>query len=323
MPLYVLGLMGVTRRLRVFDDPSLQIWFVIAAHRRGPDPARHPRLPDPDRRQHPATASSCATSPAIPGTAARSNGRPPRRRRTTTSPSRRSSTTRRLVGHEEARLSAPARRASGRSTCRSNTGTGVILAGFATALGFALIWYIWWLAALSFVALLAVGDRSHLQLSTATSTSRPTRSSRTEDARTKLLAGARVDDCRLSIPRRTGEPGLLPRRTSTTHPEGCSTMLGFWIYLMSDCLIFAMPVRHLRRARRQLRRRPGAEGSVRAAAGRGQHLDAAALLDHLWLRHAGDAAGQVAPDADLAGVTGLFGARLHRHRALRVRPHDP
>ncbi len=30
-PLYVLGLMGVTRRLRHFDDPSLQIWFVIAA----------------------------------------------------------------------------------------------------------------------------------------------------------------------------------------------------------------------------------------------------------------------------------------------------
>jgi cytochrome o ubiquinol oxidase subunit 3 len=24
------------------------------------------------------------------------------------------------------------------------------------------------------------------------------------------------------------------------HPEGSSTMLGFWIYLMSDCLIFAM-----------------------------------------------------------------------------------
>jgi cytochrome o ubiquinol oxidase subunit 1 len=30
-PLYVLGLMGVTRRLRHFDDPSLQIWFLIAA----------------------------------------------------------------------------------------------------------------------------------------------------------------------------------------------------------------------------------------------------------------------------------------------------
>ena len=30
MPLYVLGLMGVTRRLNHFEDPSLQIWFVIA-----------------------------------------------------------------------------------------------------------------------------------------------------------------------------------------------------------------------------------------------------------------------------------------------------
>lgn len=31
MPLYVLGLMGVTRRMNRFEDPSLQIWFVIAA----------------------------------------------------------------------------------------------------------------------------------------------------------------------------------------------------------------------------------------------------------------------------------------------------
>ena len=31
MPLYVLGLMGVTRRVSHFEDPSLQIWFVIAA----------------------------------------------------------------------------------------------------------------------------------------------------------------------------------------------------------------------------------------------------------------------------------------------------
>ncbi|MBB3407038.1 cytochrome o ubiquinol oxidase subunit 1 [Rhizobium sp. BK316] len=31
MPLYVLGLMGVTRRMSQFDDPSLQIWFIIAA----------------------------------------------------------------------------------------------------------------------------------------------------------------------------------------------------------------------------------------------------------------------------------------------------
>jgi cytochrome o ubiquinol oxidase subunit 1 len=38
----------------------------------------------------------------------------------------------------------------------SNTGTGIILAGLSTALAFALIWYMWWLAALSFVGLLAV-----------------------------------------------------------------------------------------------------------------------------------------------------------------------
>jgi cytochrome o ubiquinol oxidase subunit I len=31
MPLYVLGLMGVTRRMSHFEDPSLHIWFIIAA----------------------------------------------------------------------------------------------------------------------------------------------------------------------------------------------------------------------------------------------------------------------------------------------------
>jgi len=31
MPLYILGLMGVTRRLSHFDDPSLRIWFEVAA----------------------------------------------------------------------------------------------------------------------------------------------------------------------------------------------------------------------------------------------------------------------------------------------------
>ncbi|MES2113789.1 MAG: cytochrome o ubiquinol oxidase subunit I [Pseudomonadota bacterium] len=31
MPLYVLGLMGVTRRMSHFEDPSLHIWFIVAA----------------------------------------------------------------------------------------------------------------------------------------------------------------------------------------------------------------------------------------------------------------------------------------------------
>ena len=37
-----------------------------------------------------------------------------------------------------------------------NTGTGVILSGLALALGFGMVWYMWWLAALSFAGLLAV-----------------------------------------------------------------------------------------------------------------------------------------------------------------------
>ena len=35
----------------------------------------------------------------------------------------------------------------------SNTGTGVVLAGLSLVCGFALIWYMWWLAILSFVGL--------------------------------------------------------------------------------------------------------------------------------------------------------------------------
>jgi cytochrome o ubiquinol oxidase subunit 1 len=37
-----------------------------------------------------------------------------------------------------------------------NTGAGVILSAIAMVLGFAMIWYIWWLAALSFAALFVV-----------------------------------------------------------------------------------------------------------------------------------------------------------------------
>jgi len=37
-----------------------------------------------------------------------------------------------------------------------NTGSGVILAGLALVLGFAMVWYMWWLAAISFAGLLVV-----------------------------------------------------------------------------------------------------------------------------------------------------------------------
>ncbi len=38
----------------------------------------------------------------------------------------------------------------------SNTGAGIFLAALSTIFGFAMIWYMWWLAVLSFVALIAV-----------------------------------------------------------------------------------------------------------------------------------------------------------------------
>ncbi|MEP7316556.1 MAG: cytochrome o ubiquinol oxidase subunit I, partial [Sphingomicrobium sp.] len=37
-----------------------------------------------------------------------------------------------------------------------NTGTGVILSGLAAVMGFAMIWYIWWLAAVALIGLFVV-----------------------------------------------------------------------------------------------------------------------------------------------------------------------
>jgi cytochrome o ubiquinol oxidase subunit 1 len=68
-----------------------------------------------------------------------------------------------------------------------NTGAGVIIAGLATLCGFALIWHVWWLAALSFVGVIASVithsfnyDRDfHIPAETVL---------REEDSRSKLLA---------------------------------------------------------------------------------------------------------------------------------------
>ncbi len=153
MPLYILGLMGVTRRMRVFDDPSLQIWFVIAAFGaflillgiaaflvqiyisiRNREALRD-TTGDPwhGRTLEWATSSpppdyNFAFTPVVHDLDAwwdmktRGYERP-------------------LQGFRAIHMP-------------SNTGAGVILAGLSTVLGFALIWHIWWLVALSFAALL-------------------------------------------------------------------------------------------------------------------------------------------------------------------------
>jgi cytochrome o ubiquinol oxidase subunit 1 len=68
-----------------------------------------------------------------------------------------------------------------------NTGTGVILSALSVVCGFAMIWYIWWLAALSFIAVLAVaiGHTFNYHRDYHVPADEVVR---TEDARTHLLA---------------------------------------------------------------------------------------------------------------------------------------
>ena len=154
MPLYVLGFMGVTRRLRHFDDPSLQIWTVIAAfgavlilcgilsflvqlyvsiRNRA---ALRDVTGDPwqGRTLEWSTSSppppyNFAFTPRVHNLDAwwdmKSHGyhRP-------------------LEGFKPIHMP-------------KNTGAGVVLAALSVVFGFAMVWYIWWLAALSFAALVA------------------------------------------------------------------------------------------------------------------------------------------------------------------------
>jgi cytochrome o ubiquinol oxidase subunit 1 len=69
-----------------------------------------------------------------------------------------------------------------------NTGVGLILAACATACGIALIWYMWWLVVVSFVALLVIAIGHTFNYSRGSSI--PGEQVReTETARTQLLAG--------------------------------------------------------------------------------------------------------------------------------------
>ncbi len=89
MPLYVLGLMGVTRRMSHFDDPSLQIWFQIAAFGALLIALGIGCFLIQLVVSFCTPRAAARLRPATRGTAARWNGRPRRRRRTTTSRSRR------------------------------------------------------------------------------------------------------------------------------------------------------------------------------------------------------------------------------------------
>jgi cytochrome o ubiquinol oxidase subunit I len=153
LPLYIMGLMGVTRRMRVFDDPSLQIFFVIAAFGAALIAAgigamlvqfavsiwKREELKDVTGDPWGGRTLEWATSS------------PPPEYNFAFTP---------VVHDNDAWYDMKTRGAERPLTgfkdihMPSNTGAGVILAGISTLIGFALIWHIWWLVGVSFVALI-------------------------------------------------------------------------------------------------------------------------------------------------------------------------
>ncbi|KQM36330.1 cytochrome o ubiquinol oxidase subunit I [Sphingomonas sp. Leaf10] len=154
-PLYVLGLMGITRRLRHFDDPSLQIWFVIAAVgaaiiavgiaaflvQIAVSIMNRDKLRDFTGDPWNGRSLEWATSS------------PPPDYNFAFTP----------VVHDmdawyDMKEHKYARPVDGFTAIHmpSNTWAGIVLAGLSTVFGLAMVWYIWWLAALSFVAVIGV-----------------------------------------------------------------------------------------------------------------------------------------------------------------------
>jgi cytochrome o ubiquinol oxidase subunit 1 len=153
MPLYLLGLMGVTRRLRHFDDPSLQIWFVIAAFGAAliacgivafiiqivVSILNREALRDVDGDPWQGRTLEWSTSS------------PP--------PAYNFAFTPIVYDHDafwDMKSQGYIRPTEGYRPIHmpKNTPAGIILAGLAVVCGVALVWYVWWLAALSLVGLL-------------------------------------------------------------------------------------------------------------------------------------------------------------------------
>ncbi|MGN6377020.1 MAG: cytochrome o ubiquinol oxidase subunit I [Sphingomonas sp.] len=153
MPLYALGLMGVTRRLRHFDDPSLQPFFLVAAFGAlliaGGIACMLMQFYVSIRDRE--KLKDVTGDPWNARTLEWSTSSPPPAYNFAFTP---------IVHDNDAWWDMKARGAE-RPTdgyhaihMPKNTATGVVLGALATAFGFAMIWYMWWLAALSFVAMI-------------------------------------------------------------------------------------------------------------------------------------------------------------------------
>ncbi len=186
MPLYVLGLMGVTRRLRVFEDPSLQIWFFIAgvgaALIAAGIAAFLVQIAVSIRNRE--ALRDVTGDPWNGRTLEWATSSPPPAYNFAFTP----------VAHAgdawwDMKSRGYVRPTSGFRPIHlpANTATGVILAGLSTVLGFALVWYVWWLAVVSFVAIVAVAIAHTFQNDHGVEV--PVEDvTRIEDARTQALA---------------------------------------------------------------------------------------------------------------------------------------
>jgi len=155
MPLYVLGLMGVTRRVSHFDDPSLQVWFVIAAFGAllilGGIVAFLVQIAV--SIMHREELRDDTGDPWNGRTLEWSAASPPADYNFAFTPVVHS-----LDAWWDMKARGYERPTEGFIPIHmpKNTATGVILAGLATAVGFGLIWYMWWLAAAGMVALIGL-----------------------------------------------------------------------------------------------------------------------------------------------------------------------
>ena len=150
MPLYVLGLMGVTRRMSHFDDPSLQIWFIVAAFGAvlialGIAAFLIQLVVSYMRRDQ---LRDVTGDPWDGRTLEWSTSSPPPAYNFAFTP----------VVHDNDAWHDMKRRGAQRPTSGfkpihmpANTAAGIVIAGLSTALGFALIWHMWIPAALLFV----------------------------------------------------------------------------------------------------------------------------------------------------------------------------
>jgi cytochrome o ubiquinol oxidase subunit 1 len=186
MPLYILGLMGVTRRLRHFEDPTLQIWFIAAAVGAAIIAAGIAAMLIQifvSIRDREALADNTG-DPWGGRTLEWSTSSPPPSYNFAFTP-----VIHDLDAWHDMKSRGYARPLTGYKAIHmpKNTGTGIILAGLATVFGFAMIWYIWWLAAISFVAIIGgaifhtFNYKRDFYISAETVVA-------TEEARTRLLA---------------------------------------------------------------------------------------------------------------------------------------